>query len=178
MRPDRVLIEACLAGDASAWEEFVACYQRLIYSIPRRLGCSPADADDILQTVFSIVLRKLDTLRDETRLSAWLIRVTYRESWRLLRHRSRTAPLAANAVADEEPTDAELLRWERQHIIRQALAKLEDRCRRLIEALFFGAETPSYERIAHELGMPVGSIGPTRARCFQKLERLLKERGL
>lgn len=178
MCSDHRLIEACLAGDTRAWEEFVDRYQRLLYSIPRRQGLSPTDAEDVLQITFGIALRKLETLRDETRLSAWLIRVAYRESWRLRQRRDRTESLGTHDVAAQEPSDADLLKWEQQHIIRQELAKLDGRCRRLIAALFFGAETPSYERVAQELGMPLGSIGPTRARCFQKLERLLKARGL
>jgi RNA polymerase sigma factor (sigma-70 family) len=173
-----MLIRFCLQGDECAWDELVERYGRLVYSIPRRLGLSETDADDVFQVVFGIVLRKLDTLRDVERLSAWLIRVTYRESWRVSARRpSNQAPVERDLPAEDAPGDEQIEALERQNIVRQSLTELGGRCQELLEALFFEPQTPDYEEIAARLGMKIGSIGPTRARCFQKLEALLRKHG-
>ena len=178
-RDDRALVEACLAGQAAGWDELVERYGRLVYSIPHKLGLSATDADDIFQTVFGIVLRRLETLRDVDRLSAWLIRTTYRESWRVVKaRRSGHEALPTDAATEDSPTDAQLLAWERQHLVRQGLTMIDERCRVLLEALFFEDPTPPYDVLAARLDTKVGSIGPTRARCFQKLEKILRELGL
>ena len=176
-RSDRELIRACLDGAPRAWDDFVDSYGRLIYSIPRRLGLSEMDSEDVLQTVLGIALRRLETLRDVERLSAWLIRTTYRESWRYGKRSRKHSELNENIADDQAPTPAQSELWERQHLVHQALARLDDRCCRLLKAVFFETNT-SYEQIADEFGMQVGSIGPTRARCLKKLEGLLADLGL
>lgn len=177
MRDDRTLIQDCLEGDATAWDELVARYQRLVYSVPRRLGLGSNDADDVFQTVWGIVLRKLDTLRDEARLAAWLIRLTYRESYRWVKRRRAMADLPESLPSCAEAAEDDVLRWERQHLVRLALASIGDRCRRLLEALFYDRDQADYQTIADRLGLRIGSIGPTRARCLDKLARQLRERG-
>lgn len=173
-RSDQELVRACLAGQTGAWDELVERYGRLVYSIPMRIGLSAADADDIFQTVFGIVLRRLESLREQDRLSAWLIRTTYRESWRFAkRNRSGRAELPADAPADDEPSPDEVSRAERQHLVRWGLSELGGPCRQLLEALFFAPTEPSYEQIAAQLNIKIGSIGPTRARCFAKLQKIL-----
>ncbi|MDX2201101.1 MAG: sigma-70 family RNA polymerase sigma factor [Phycisphaerae bacterium] len=176
-RSDQELVQACLAGEAGAWDVLVERYGRLVYSIPTRLGLGESDADDVFQSVMSIVLRYLPSLRDEARLSAWLIRTTYRESWRQAKEAKRRRGQALDdSWADSgTPTDTQVVRLERQQQVRQAMDQLDERCARLIRAFFFDTTTASYEEIAAELGMPVGSVGPTRARCFKKLERLLSD---
>lgn len=176
-RNDRELTRACLDGDPRAWDEFVERYGRLIYSIPRRLGLCEMDSEDVLQTVLSIALRRLETLRDVERLSAWLIRTTYRESWRYAKRTRKHAELDENVADDQAPSPEQCEVWERQHLVHQALARLDERCSRLLKAVFFETNT-NYEQIAEELGLRVGSIGPTRARCLKKLEGLLTDLGL
>jgi RNA polymerase sigma factor (sigma-70 family) len=175
---DGELIRSCLRGDAAGWNALVDRYGRLVYSIPRKLGFSATDADDVFQTVFGIAYRRLAGLRDETRLSAWLIRCTYRECWRLKRAASTAAQLEDGLADDGTPAPEAVERIERQHIVRQALTAIDERCRNLLTALFLEAAERSYEEIAAALGMPVGSIGPTRARCFKKLETSLRGLGL
>lgn len=178
-RDEQALIRACLSGDAGAWDELVERFGRLVYSIPRKLGLSDADADDVFQTVFGIALRRLETLRDCERVSAWLIRTTYREAWRIGRGRKLAgAPVPAELPSDEAPQDQFVEALERQQIVREALEAIDERCRQLLQALFFEQPTPDYAAIAARFGMPVGSIGPTRARCFSKLETILRGRGL
>lgn len=179
-RSDSELVQSCLNGDAKAWDILVERYGRLIYSIPMRLGLSASDADDVFQTVMGIVLRRLATLRDESRLSAWLIRTTYRETWRYANksRRNSGSDLDETQPDTATPADEQVQRLERQHHVRHAMSQLDDRCGELINALFFEKEQVSYEELAERLGMRVGSIGPTRARCFKKLERLLAGYGM
>ncbi len=175
---DADLVQACLDGDAAAWDEVLRRFGRLIYSIPRRYGFSDADADDVFQVVLTILFRKLDTIRDLDRLSAWLIRTTHRECYRIGKKSGRYAELDRDIEDVNEPTgeDAEL--WERRHLVRQGLRRLGGRCEQLLTALFMTPGQPNYETIARQLDMKVGSIGPTRARCFEKLETILVELGL
>lgn len=175
---DRQLIDACLRGDERAWDAFVERYGRLVFSIALRAGLPASDADDVLQTVFAIALRRLETLRDAERVSAWLIRLTYRESWRMRKRQRRASVLDENVADESEPTVDELERVERQHLVRRALESLDSRCQELLTALFLESEAPSYEALAERLGMRVGSIGPTRARCFEKMQRELSDLGL
>lgn len=172
-RDDSALIEACLAGDAQAWSDFVDRYGRLVYSIPRKLGLPASDADDVFQMVFQIVARRLETLRDNARVAAWLIRATYRETWRHVRAAKKTPAIPDNLPLEAEPSEDAVYEEERRELVRQAMSKLDPRCQELIRALFFETETPDYQQLAARLGMQVGSIGPTRQRCFQKLEALL-----
>ena len=177
-RDDSKLIADCLKGRPRAWDELIERYSRLIYSIPLRVGLSTADADDVVQVVWGIVLRKLDTLREVDRLSAWLIRTTYRESWRRGRLSRKHVGLDESTVDASGPDEDEVSRLERQHVVRQSLDQLDERCRKLLRALFFDSESKSYEQIAADLGMKIGSIGPTRARCFKGLEKILVKAGL
>lgn len=182
-RDDPALVAACLAGDERAWRELVDRYGRLVYSIPRRMGMADADAEDVFQNVFATVLRALPGLQDQTRLSAWLITTTRRECWKVsARNRARShadVDDLAEVLPDlsDEPV-ADIARLEREHAVRHALAQLDQKCRDLLTALFLAPDEQSYEAIAARLGMAIGSIGPTRARCFRKLEPILREAGL
>jgi RNA polymerase sigma factor (sigma-70 family) len=176
---DADLIQSCLAGDQLAWEELVDRYGRLVYAIPRRMGFSAADADDVFQDVFATLVRSLGSLRDQTRLAAWLITTTRRECWRRGKAEARVREIdLAETLEDRGSAPVEdIVRWEREQGLRQAMRRLDERCRSLLTALFLDPATPGYEMIAARLGMPIGSIGPTRARCFRKLDAILRELG-
>ena len=175
---DADLVQACLDGDAAAWDEILRRFGRLVYSIPRRYGFSDADADDVFQAVLTILFRKLDTVRDRDRLSAWLIRTTHRECYRIGKRSGRYAELDRDIEDVNEPTDDDTELWERRSLVRQGLHRLGGRCEQLLTALFITPGQPNYDSIAQQLDMKVGSIGPTRARCFEKLEKILVELGL
>lgn len=175
-RSDPKLIEACLAGRQGAWDALVDRYARLVYSIARDCGLSDTDAEDAFQNVFFVLHRRLDTLRDQTKLSSWLITTARRECWRVARRRQRATQ---HELLEVDVAEAGRTRdWERAQDVREALHRLGGRCERLLTALFLDPGEPNYEQIAAKLDMPVGSIGPTRARCFARLERLLREIGL
>lgn len=174
---DPALIRGCLEGDQRAWNTMVDRYKRLVYSIPRRYGMDDNDAEDVFQNVFAILLRHLDQLKDQTRLSSWLITTAHRECWRLGRRKPKDEPLEERDIRADAPPDALIERWERQHIVRTALERLGDPCKALLEALFLCPSQQGYETIAASLNMKIGSIGPTRARCFKKMEAILNELG-
>lgn len=171
-RSDPDLIEACLAGEARAWGTVVDRYARLVYSIPIRYGLGDAEAEDIVQDVFTIAFRRLASLRDRERLSAWLITTAHRESWRAARKRGAETALPEQLPAAPEPDEAMVVKLEREQLVRQGLEEIGSRCRELLTALFYDADD-DYRTIAARLGMPIGSIGPTRARCFAKLAEAL-----
>ncbi len=181
--PDANLIQICLnsgANRAQAWEALILRYQRLIYSIPRHYGLSDNEAGDVAQAVCLLLLENLARLRNHQRLGAWLITTTRRECWRQLRRRQSTTneldPVVLESQPDEtvQPED-DLIHLERLALVRAALSRLEPRCQRLLKLLFYADPRPSYEEIVKTLGLPEGSIGPTRARCLQKLLNILEQ---
>jgi RNA polymerase sigma factor (sigma-70 family) len=190
---DEALLAACLRGEQAAWDALVDRYARLIYSIPLKYGLSEGDAGDVFQSVCVTLLEKLGTIRDPRRLAAWLITTTTRESWALVRERGRPVASAVpssrrgdagGALPPDESVDPaplpeeELLALERRALVRNAVAQLSGGCRRLVEALFADTEQRwSYQELAAALGIPVNSLGPTRARCLAKLRRLLDAAG-
>ncbi len=177
---DHELINTCLAGDETAWASLIQRYRRLIYSIPLRFGMPPAAAEEVFQEVCLILLQKLHTLQDQTRLSAWLVTVTRRACMRHWRQLPTSASLddwVDQSLEYDRDLDEEMLVLERRHTLQQALERLDERCRHLLEALFLTDNPPTYEQIARSLDMPEGSIGPTRARCLQKLRRIVAKIG-
>jgi len=184
------LIRQCRRGSETAWHQLVDRFGRLVYSIPRRYGMNASDADDIVQTVFTILFRRLDRLEESERLGAWLITTTQRECWRQMRQSRDAASRATDLEGRSDPFDAasadgptsrspedEARLWEEQHLIRRAMNELGGRCEELLTALFVQGPEQSYEAVARKLNIPVGSVGPTRARCFAKLEKILAELG-
>ena len=184
-REDRELIAACLAGDGSAWEALISRYQRLIYSIPMKSRLSPDDAADIFQSVCLKLYEKLAGLRDYDRISSWLITTTTREVWRIAARNRRDTPVASagedddtdmlDRIAATDPlADEQRESLEQQQLVRQAIESLQERCRNLVTMLFYEKDELTYADIARRMGMPVPSVGPTRARCLEKLKKLLQ----
>lgn len=175
-RSDPALVQNCLDGDQTAWKELVDRYGRLIYSIPRRYGLSESDSEDVFQDVFSVVHRQLKSLRDQTRLSAWLITITHRQTLRLLRRSPKDESIEDKESLADEPALEDVHRWEKRQLLHEAISQMDPRCQELLAALM-QESGPNYEDLARRLGMALGSIGPTRARCFKKLEAILVELG-
>jgi RNA polymerase sigma factor (sigma-70 family) len=182
---DRELVAACLEGDSPAWEALILRYQRLIYSIPIKNGFSVVDASDVFQSVCVTLLERLPTLRDHNKISSWLMTTTTRECWRVAAQwkrestastrdadagRDRMSEIASGELLSDELQSA----LEQQHIVRQAVTTLPDRCQKLISMLFYDKDDLSYVDIARRMKIPVSSIGPTRARCLEKLKKELE----
>lgn len=175
---DATLLRACRDGNQGAWNSLVERYGRMVYSIPRKLGLSAEDADDVFQTVFSTLLRRLDDIEDPASLPYWLMTTTRRESWRVGRQAGRFTEIDETALDEREPIGAEVEQYERDLVVRAAMERLDARCRRLLTALFLDPSEQSYQAIAEEFGMPIGSIGPTRARCLRKVQTILRDLGV
>jgi RNA polymerase sigma factor (sigma-70 family) len=174
MKPDQSLLQACRRGDARAWQQIVDRYERLVYSIPLNFGLRHADADDVAQTTFTALLKSLDAIEDEERLGAWLATVARRQTWRLVERQRRESPddhahLDRITTDDDARTKVERLEW-----LHQGLSLVDDRCRELLTSLYFDDSEPAYAVVAARFGIPIGSIGPTRARCLQKLRTHLE----
>jgi RNA polymerase sigma factor (sigma-70 family) len=184
---DEALLAACLRGEQLAWNELIDRYAALMYSIPLKYGLGEADAADVFQSVCVTLLEKLGSIRAPRGLAAWIITTTSRQCLAVARQRQRdqqhSRPIGAVA-ADVDPIDPdllpdeELLVLERHQVVRSAVAQLPEMCHRLVEALFSDEpEQTSYQRLADGLGVPMNSLGPTRARCLEKLRRLLVAAG-
>jgi len=162
-------------GDESAWAVLVERYAPLIWSICRKHRLGDSDAADVGQNVWLHLVAQLDKIRDPAALAGWLATTTRRECARISRSAQVTHAtgyaLDAGNIPDDQASPAEqVLLAERHAALRQALVHLPPCCQRLLVLLI---EDPpvSYARISAMLGIPVGSIGPTRLRCLDKLRR-------
>ncbi len=177
---DHQLTAACLRSERNAWEELVHRFSNLIYSIPlKRCGLVMEDAEDIYQTAFQTIFEKLDTLRDKEKLRAWIVSITWRQCLNLIRSRKeRATPEEPPEIEDKEPLpDRRLSSHERREALCDALRELNDvTARAIIECRFY--EDLSYREISRTLGLPIGSIGPTLGRSLEKLDKILKRRGI
>jgi RNA polymerase sigma factor (sigma-70 family) len=184
---DELLLAGCRRGDEGAWEALVLRYQRLIYAIPRRAGLDEEAAAEIFQDVFTTLLESIETIEQPSRLHAWLVTTAKRKTWRVVGRTKALRPFASEEGGDADEMydladegllpDEALTRLEEQHLVRASLGELGERCRTLLQMLFYAAETPPYSEIAAALGTSEGSIGPTRARCLKKLLDALKKKG-
>jgi RNA polymerase sigma factor (sigma-70 family) len=174
---DHDLIQACRAGHAHAWERLLDKYERLIFSISLNYGLTTDDAADVAQITFTILLQNLDTLPEGIRLAPWLATVARRHTWRLLARNRREAVNPEGDIAGNETFGGmvnQSERWELAEWLNYGLSTLDERCRQLLLALYFGTEQPTYAEVADHLKMPVGSIGPTRARCLEHMRESLR----
>lgn len=177
---DAELVRRCLEGDGNAWDLLVERYMRLVYSIPLSYGASREDAADISQEVFVRLFENLGALKDASRLSAWLKTTTQRESWKWMKKHAREVSVDwdddESTVGVSHDVDDLTVKIERYQALREAMALLDERCRRLLGMLFYRDPRPSYKEVAREIGIPEGAIGPTRARCLEKLKRIMEGR--
>ncbi|MEW9550829.1 RNA polymerase sigma factor [Nonomuraea sp. NPDC050783] len=166
------LVVQARKGEQAAWDAIVERYSPLLWSICLRYRLSRADALDAAQTVWLRLVEHLDELRDPAALPGWIAMVAQRECLR--QSRSARRRQSAEQVLDGDLKDEaraveeEVERAERDLALRAALSHLPERCRRLL-ACFLGDSPLSYPQISERLGMPIGGIGPTRARCLARL---------
>ncbi len=171
---DAALMKACVAGDEEAWTVLLGRYGRLIYTIPLRFGFTRSVADEVFQEVCLTLLEGRDSVRDYQRIRAWLVTVTRRACIRRLRQRDReqlTELLESTGDVIEDTTESDLIALEEEYLVHRALERLSPLCRQLLRGLFFESPPRSYEALAAALDVPVGSIGPTRIRCLEKLRQ-------
>ena len=167
------LVAGAARGEQPAWHALVDRYLPLVRAVARAYRLADRDAEDVSQTVWLRLVEHLGSIREPRALPKWLITTAQHEALRLIRSNGRELPVdpltgPAARVADDVDVAAELLRAERQQALRDGLAELSPRDRQLLVLLV--ADPPlSYQQISTVLGMPIGSIGPTRRRCLERL---------
>lgn len=175
-----VAFSAFQGGDRAAFDTLVEVVTPLMWRTVRGAGLDQVTGEDVLQAVWMSLLHSAGTIREPQTIVKWLLTSTRREAWRLSK-RSRADQARSGAVFgvdDEEvmamPTQREtgpdevVFRSERQRHLWRHVHELPGRCRQLLSVIAF-ADKPDYAHLAESLGMPVGSIGPTRGRCLAKL---------
>ena len=173
-----LLVPLAAGGDTRAWERLVDQYSKLIWSITVDYRLMESDAADVFQTTWLRLLEHIDRIQYPDRVGSWLASTARNECLRSLASRKKVvlghdtdAMEEAHAVAAE--IDERLLAAERDQTVRDAMASLPARWQRLLEMLMADPPVP-YAAISDQLGLPVGSIGPTRGRCLARLRVLLE----
>lgn len=178
--PGQLLTRAA-DGDQRAWDDLVERFAPLVWSIARTHRLDVVAASDVSQTVWLRLVEHLGRLREPEALAGWLATTTRNECLRVLRREGRElpaddVPLLADRPSDD-PGPAELLLLDEQRaLVWRALGTLSARCQRLLRALAVTPEA-SYAEVSAALDMPIGSIGPTRSRCFAHLRNALQALG-
>jgi RNA polymerase sigma factor (sigma-70 family) len=174
------LVKAALGGDRSSWDELVRRYSGLVWSVTRGYRLGQADAADVFQTTWLRLAEHLGRIDKPSQVGAWLATTARHEALRIARGVTRVVPaeeatlVALGQVDDYSPEravlDAEQARLNSDRAARlwRAFGELPARCRELLRILI-ASPPPSYAEVAAAMEMPVGSIGPTRARCLQRL---------
>jgi RNA polymerase sigma factor (sigma-70 family) len=177
-----VLVARARAGDQVSWNALVDRFLPLVNGVIGRFRLSAADADDVNQTVWLRLVEHLGDLREPRALPGWLVTTARNEALRVIRLRGRDLPVDPQGVTlerlGEQPElDVELIRDERTRALRAALLELPAGRRELLELLL--TDPPiSYDEISAKLGIPKGSIGPTRARALEQLRNTRAMRAL
>lgn len=176
----RRLVDRARRGDSQAWDLLVDRFQNLVYSVARRSGLGTDDASDVFQATFIALYRQLDRIEQPETLPKWLSVTASRESLKVKRISSRFVDDGAllqqleDVLSSEEASAEEMaIDAEDADYWRRALILLGGRCEHLLTALYL--EERSYEEVARDLGFPLGAIGPTRARCLEKLRKMYQK---
>lgn len=178
----QALVSSAREGDQDAWDAIVERYLPLVCALVRRHRLSEADGDDVCQTVWLRLVEHLDTLREPEALPGWISTTTRNECLRLLAARKRMTPVdpmdsGSLGGVTEDMSAVEVVALEERQALREGLAELPAGRRELLVMLLADPPIP-YAEISERLGIPVGSIGPTRARALDQLRNTRALRAL
>jgi RNA polymerase sigma factor (sigma-70 family) len=169
-------VTAARAGDEAALGEIVREVSPLLWQVARAAGLSQGDAEDVLQTVWLRLLSHLDRIHTAAALTGWLVVTTRREAWRVRAAGRKLQPADQDwliTVPDRGPgSEEQLIADDQQRALWTAFRMLSPRCQEILRTVAF-VPRPDYAAVAAELGIPLGSVGPTRGRCLAKLRVLL-----
>lgn len=170
-----------LGGDQAGLDDLVAAMTPVLWQVVRAYRLSEQQAEDVIQTTWLAFVRRHSSILDTAAVGGWLTLTARREAWRVARKAQRDLPVDDDDLAGQTPAErsAEAIAVgnDRDARLWAAVTGLPERCRRLLRVVAF-EQRPDYAGLAKDLGMPVGSIGPTRGRCLAKLRAALEEEGM
>ncbi len=176
------LVRECCKGNETAWSTLIDRYKNLIFSIPIKFGVPREDAADIFQAVCLDLLSSLPQLREPAALPKWIMQTTYHKC---LRWKKQSLALSTDSgdIAETQVDSGELpgeilQQLQREQMLREAIAAIPPRCRKMIHLLFFEDPPRPYNEVAKSLGLATGSIGFIRGRCIKKLRDRLEKAGI
>lgn len=167
--------EAYRGGHQAAMGELVELVTPLLWHVARSHGCAAHAAEDAVQEVWLRLVDRADTIREPMAVLGWLVMSVKREAWhegRLARREDHDETGTVDPGPSHEDPESLVILTERQRTLWEAVGDLPERCRTLLRVVAF-VDRPDYDEISQALGMPRGSIGPTRGRCLDKLRRTL-----
>ena len=181
MQDAREWVERLRAGEDAAWQEFVREFSRFVPLVAQGLGLTDTDREEVLQEMTWIAYRSIGNLREPERLGSWTYTIARRAAINQLRARRGQRGSGSDEEfdlerlpADDVPVDEILVNWEDGRYLRAAVAELKPNCRQLVEDLYLREPRLSYKEVSEQRSMPIGSIGPTLARCLQTLRQIWK----
>ncbi len=165
-------------GEVGAQDDLVRCLTPVLWHVVRSYGLDRDQAEDVVQSTWLTLVRRHESIEDTQAVASWLTTTARREAWRVSRMDGRATPVGDEVIEARIPhqqaAEAEVVRIDEKHRLWACVKRLDARCQRLLRIVAFD-DRPDYQGIARDLGMPVGSIGPTRGRCLSKLKALLGE---
>jgi RNA polymerase sigma factor (sigma-70 family) len=166
------------AGDHTGLDDLVRSLTPVLWHVVRSYGLAAEAAEDVVQTAWLTLVRRHESISDPQAVAAWLTTTARREAWRVSKTATKSLVLGEEVIEARMPhaatAEAQALADDDQERLWQHVQELSPRCQRLLRIIAFD-DRPDYAGIADELGMPIGSIGPTRGRCLAKLKALLTE---
>lgn len=170
--------ERWTAGDAVALDELVRLMTPVLWHVVRAYRLPAEVAEDVMQTTWLSLVRARASIQEPAAIGGWLTTTARREAWRVARASGRGIPVEDDELSrrlpDEASAETEVVRRDGEARLWDAVERLSERCQALLRIVAF-EHRPDYTRIAADLGMPVGSIGPTRGRCLHKLRDLIAD---
>jgi RNA polymerase sigma factor (sigma-70 family) len=160
------------AGDDSALDELVRMMSPVLWHVVRATGLDREAAEDVVQNTWLTLVRSADSVRDAQAITRWLCTAARREAWRVSKSAARTRPVEDEVLDARLPVqtspESEVVTDDEKTRLWRALARLPERCQKLLRIVAWEPR-PDYSSVAEGLDMPIGSIGPTRRRCLDKL---------
>ncbi len=168
------------AGDPSALDELVKVMSPVLWHVVRATGLGREQSEDVVQTAWLALVRNAQSVGDPQAVARWLCTTARREAWRVSKSSGRTTAVEDDALEwhlpHEDSPEAAVVLTDEQARLWESLGSLPERCQKLLRIVAMEPR-PDYARIAGELKMPIGSIGPTRGRCLDKLRHELERTG-
>jgi len=172
--------ERWVEGDAVALDELVRVMTPVLWHVVRAYRLTSELAEDVVQTTWLALVRSRASIQEPAAVGGWLTTTARREAWKVAKATGRGIPVEDDELSrrlpDEDSAEMEVVRRDGDERLWDAVERLSERCQALLRIVAF-EHRPDYTTIAANLDMPVGSIGPTRSRCLQKLRTLIEKNG-